>query len=199
MSQLDRLVNIQSTMQDEDHAKTIGKTSVAKVVLLFYLISANSYNKNLFGKQMQRFIEDNRLAQHVIAFITLFVLISFESDIFGSSPDLSTLDALIYTIIGYIWFVFSTKLDVHWNIIFLILLVGAYISDRNMRVQEDEAHKDPSLTTEQVRAIIEQNNAWRTLSTALIIVITIIGTVLYSDRKSEQYGGGYDIFTYMLY
>lgn len=199
MSQADRLLNIQTNIQDQDEAEMERKSSMAKILLLFYLIIVKSYNKHLLGKQLQRFIEDNRLVQHAIGFLTLFVLISFESDVSGTSPNLSIPEALMYAIVGYMWFLFSSKLDLHWNLIFIVLLIGAYFVDHNMRIHEDEVRRDPSLTKKQVYDIVTRNNAWRATIAAMIVVVTIIGTVLYSDRKSEQYGGGYDVFTYLLY
>lgn len=198
MADLDNLINIQPDIQDIEERSMSNKTSVAKVVLLFYLISVGGYTKNLMGKQLRRFIEDSRIMQHFIAFITLYVLISFESD-FSGGPALTVLNTLTYAIIGYTWFIFTTKLDIHWNIMLLILLIGSYLIDRSMRVQETEALSDPNLNEAQKLEIKKTNDAYRTYMVCSLIMLTIVGTVLYSHKKSEQYGGGYDLFTYMMY
>jgi len=108
-------------------------------------------------------------------------------------------DALIYSVIGYTWVIFSSKLDAHWNIILLALLVGIFILDSHFRREENMARTDPNLTDKQRMDIIKTNNTYRTWLTASAILVTIFGTLLYSNRKSEQYGGSYDVLTYMLY
>ena len=199
MSYLDSVVNIQPEVQDDDERSALGKTSIAKVVLIFYLFAMQDYCNDLIGRPLRRFIEDNRIFQHFIGFLVIFVLLSWEGDLFGTGPTLSVRDALIYSVIGYTWVIFSSKLDAHWNIILLGVLIGVFVLDNHFRSQEDEARKDPSLTAKQRMEIIKRNNLYRTWLTASAIIITIVGTLLYSDRKSEQYGGSYDVLTYLLY
>lgn len=199
MSYLDSVVNIQPEVQDNEERAALGKTSIAKVVLIFYLFAMQDYCNDLIGRPLRRFIEDNRIFQHFIGFLVIFVLLSWEGDLFGTGPTLSVRDALIYSVIGYTWVIFSSKLDAHWNIILLGVLIGVFVLDNHFRSQEDEARKDPSLTDKQRIEIIKRNNLYRTWLTASAIIITIVGTLLYSDRKSEQYGGSYDVLTYLLY
>lgn len=171
-------------------------TSIAKVVLLYYLLSVSPYTSNLVGKQFQRFIEDNRMAQHSIAFFTLFVLISLESDYSGTQ--LNMIDVCWYALIGYVWFIFTTKLDMHWNAIVLIMLSALYIVDRNMRLQELDAKSDPNMSNDSKLKIINRNNKYRTIGIASLFVATAVGTVLYSNKKVGQYGGSYDMFAYFF-
>jgi hypothetical protein len=199
MSYLDSVMNIQPDVQDNEERAALGKTSIAKVVLIFYLFAMQDYCNNLIGKPLKRFIEDNRIFQHFIGFLVIFVLLSWESDLFGTGPALSVRDALIYSIIGYTWVIFSSKLDAHWNIILLGVLVAVFVLDNHFRRTENEARDDPNLTDKQRMEIIKANNLYRTWLTASAILVTIAGTLLYSDRKSEQYGGSYDVLTYLLY
>jgi hypothetical protein len=198
MSALDSVLNIQPDVLDKDEGAALGKTSIAKVILLFYLFTASGYCKNLIGKPLKRFIEDNRIVQHFIGFLVIFVLLSMEGDLFGTGPALSIRDALIYSIIGYTWFIFSSKLDAHWNVILILILVGIFVLDTHFRSQERDARNDMNLTNEQKLEIMKRNNLYRTWLTASAILATIAGTLLYSNRKVEQYGGSYDIFTYLL-
>lgn len=200
MSDQDRYINIKPNINNyNEEQEYINKTSIAKVLLLFYVLISGSPN-NLMGKQLKKFIEDSRIAQHFIAFLTLFVLlISFEHNLFDPDNTLTITDALIYTVIGYTWFILSTKLDAQWNIMLILILIGIYVMDTYFRNQEKEANLDPNLTDIQKLKIIKSNNAYRTYATSFAILVTILGTILYSDRKAEQYGGSYDIFSYLLY
>jgi len=199
MSSLDSVVNIQPEVQDNEERSALEKTSIAKVILIFYLFAMQDYCNNLIGKPFRRFIDDNRIFQHLIGFLVIFVLLTWETDLFGDRPSLSIRDALIYAVIGYAWVIFSSKLDAHWNIMLFGILIAIYVLDNHFKRQEAEARNDPNLTDSQRIEIIKTNNLYRTWSTASAILVTILGTLLYSTRKSEQYGGSYDILTYILY
>lgn len=173
----------------------ISNTTIAKVILLYYLLSVSPFTTNLVSKQLQRFIEDNRIAQHVVAFLILFILIGLESD---SNTQLSTIDLLTYTSIGYIWFVFTTKMDIHWNIIVLMMLIGLYVVDRNMRLDESTIKSDPNVSIYLKQKTISKNNKIRTIGIASLAIATGIGTLLYSNKKVGQYGGSYDVFDYFF-
>ena len=137
MSYLDSVVNIQPEVQDNEERAALGKTSIAKVVLIFYLFAMQDYCNDLIGRPLRRFIEDNRIFQHFIGFLVIFVLLSWEGDLFGTGPTLSVRDALIYSVIGYTWVIFSSKLDAHWNIILLGVLIGVFVLDNHFRSQSN--------------------------------------------------------------
>jgi hypothetical protein len=199
MTDFDGYINIQPNVHDKEERESLNKTSIAKVLLFFYVFMTSGSAHNLVGSPLRRFIDDNRMVQHFIAFLLLFSLvITFDSEIFGSNYSLSVTDALIYTVICYTWFIFSTKLDAQWNIILIMILIGIFVMDTHFKTQEESAKSDPNLTNEQKVNIIKSNNMIRTYVTSFAILVTILGTVLYSDRKAEQYGGSYDIFTYIL-
>jgi len=165
--------------------------SVLKVLLVYYIIALHG-DKNLIGTPLKRFVTDNRLAQHAIALMTIFVL-------FSLLTDLSIGSNMVYAAICYAWFVFSTKIDAHWNIMLILVLVSGFVADRQFRLNEAEAEADPNLNNTQKSIIINQNNNYRAMFVGSAALITIIGTVLYSERKAEQYGGSYDPVTYLFY
>lgn len=168
------------------------QTSLAKILLVFYVLAASGYTNKLMSKQVQEYIKDNRIVQHIIGFSLMLVLVN----LIGGIND--TKYALFYALIGYIWFIFSTKLDIHWNIAIFILLFIAYMYDNSMYIKENEIKIDKNLTNDEKIRLIYHNNTIRNTIVGSIIVITIIGTLFYSHKKSEQYGGSYDIFVYML-
>ena len=192
MSNLDYVLNIQPRLSDDNERLVTSKTSIMRVLFLFYLFTAHGYCQNLMGKPLQRYIKDNRIIQHLIGFLVIFTLITFDSTI-------SIRDAIIYAAIGYMWFIFSTKLDGHWNIILLTLLFAGFVLDSHLRNKEKEIRTDPNVSDEQIIEITRTNNSYRMYLASTAILVTIMGTILYSNRKSEQYGGSYDAFTYLFY
>ena len=168
----------------------LNNMSLNKVLFIFYLLMMTTSNK-LISKQMRDYINDNRYIQHILGFLTLIVLITLIGGIEIRS-------AIIYALIGYVWFIFSTKLDIHWNIIIIILLFVGYIFENNINLQEQNIKTDNNLTNELKEQLIKDNITKKTLLFGSVILVTIFGTLLYSKKKHVQYGGGYDIFTYML-
>ena len=169
------------------------QTSIAKVLLIFYLLVASNYTDNLMAKQMKEYLHNNRIAQHIIGFLTLTVLVT----LVGGVTDTRT--ALLYSAICYVWFIFSTKLDIHWNMIIIILLFIGYMYENSLTVKENQLITDPNLTNEIKSTSIDKCNIHRTCIVISIMAITLIGTMLYTHKKQVQYGGGYDISTYMFY
>ena len=113
---------------------------MSKVLLIFYLIIATNFTDNLVSKQLKTYLTENRLAQHIIGFITLFVLLTSMGNI------IDTKTAIIYSLIGYIWFILTTKLDIHWNMIVIAILVCGYLFENNLEKKEKDSLKDNNLT-----------------------------------------------------
>ena len=168
--------------------------SISRALLLFYIIIASNFTKGLFSKQLRTFFSENRLAQHLIGFIMMLVLII----LIGNVTD--TYKALFYSLIAYTWFIFTTKLDIHWNIIIILLMVFGFLYESQLNEKQTNALKDPNLTDEQKNNIIKENSKSKIYIIAIILAVTIIGTVLYVKKKDIQYGGAqFDIITYLFY
>lgn len=168
------------------------KITLAKGILLFYLAVGNNFLKNLYPGQLTDVIDKSRLAQHVIGFITMFVLIDLASDT-------SKLDStLIYSTIAYLLFVLTTKLDLHWNLAIVILLIAGYLYERRLETKEVNSEKDPSLNKGDIMKIHNKNNKIKTTILITLIIITGIGTYFYHKKKITQYGGNYDNIKFLF-
>lgn len=169
-----------------------GQTNLIKVLLIFYLLIASNATDNLMAKQMKQYINDNRYMQHILGFLTMVVLVTFVGGI------IDTRMAIFYALIGYIWFIFSTKLDIHWNMIILILLFIGYMFENSQSVREVSIRSDKTLSDEQKMILIQKDIKYDNWIMGSILMVTVVGTLFYSQKKYEQYGGGYDIFAYIL-
>lgn len=168
------------------------QTSLAKVLLIFYVLIASGSTDSLMAKQMREYIQDNRYVQHILGFMLMIILVTLVGGV------VDTQSAIIYAAIGYIWFIFSTKLDIHWNLAILILLFVGYMYENSLAVRENIIISDGNLTDKKKKELIEQDNYHKTMIVGIVLLITIIGTLFYSHKKVEQYGGNYDIFTYIF-
>lgn len=170
----------------------LNQTSLIKVLFIFYVFAASDTTNNLMSKQMKKFIDDNRYMQHILGFLSMIVLVTLVGGIVDNKS------AILYALIGYIWFIFSTKLDIHWNLIILLLLFVGYMIDNSMSVREIDSNNDKNLTDVEKQNILKEDMTYKNVIVGGILIVTLIGTCFYSQKKLEQYGGGYDIFAYIL-
>lgn len=169
-------------------------SSLARILLVFYMILASGYTSNLLGKQFKSYIKENRIFQHVIAFIMMFVLVI----IIGGVTD--NLKAVMYSVFGYIWFLFMTKMDIQWNIIIMggLLLFILYENNSN---NDKKYMEDSGLFEEEDIEKADRNNGFSQNYIYIgILSLTMLGIYLYLTKKEGQYGGGqFDIVKFMLY
>lgn len=168
--------------------------SLLRALLLFYIIIASNFTGGLFSKQLRTFFEESRLAQHLIGFIMMLVIVM----LIGGIND--TYRAVMYSLIGYIWFILTGKLDIHWNIIIILLLLFGFFYESKLNEKEQNTLKDPNLTEEQKRVVINNNSKYKMYVVLAILSVTVIGTLLYLNKKVDQYGGGkFDLVTFLFY
>lgn len=168
--------------------------NILTALLFFYLLIASNFTGGLFSKQLRTYFEESRLAQHIIGFIMLLVIVI----IIGNITNIYR--AIIYTIIGYIWFIFAGKLDIQWNIIIILLVLFGFLYELQLNNKDKDAINDPNLTQEQKDKIIETNTQYKTYIIVAVLAVTAIGGILYFNKKVGQYGGGqFDLMTYLFY
>lgn len=165
--------------------------SLIKALLLFYLIH-NDYVKGLYSHQLNDLMEENRLIQHLYGYLIMLVIIVDSS----KTKDLETI--LLYTTIGYAWFVFTTKLDIEWNIAIILLLTFGYLYENKMLNKELELEDDQALEDIDKRRIKGRHNKINKLLVWTIVLITIFGTLQYMSRKRMQYGDQFEISKYVF-
>ena len=168
-------------------------TSLSKVLLVFYLLIISNFSDNLVSKQLKEYINNNRLVQHFIALLSLLVLITSVGGVVDNNK------AVLYTVIGYTWFLFTTKLDIQWNIIILLILLYGYLYENSLENKRLKSLQDESLSEEDIKKIESKHNYHKSIIVLLALCITIFGTIFYSNKKQKQYGGGFSLIKYLLY
>lgn len=171
----------------------ISPLSMAKVLLVFYAFVASGYTENILSNQLKEYISSNRMVQHFIGFLVLITLITTIGE------DINSQTAILYAIIGYSWFIMSTKLDVHWNVIIILILFCGYLYDNNIKIQNKQILEDPNISDEKKEELIDKNTNNMKLVIYAVFGITILGSLLYCKKKKVQYGGGFDVVRYLLY
>lgn len=166
------------------------KNTILTIVLFLYLFIANNSTKNLFSGQLTNYIDDNRFAQHLIAFITVLVLVTYMGNIE------SNINIICYSIIIYSWFILTTKIDLTWNILLLGLLLGYFFYQN--KINHNENIVDPSISKKIKKNIINNNNNIKKYFVYSLLLITFIGSSMYCFKKYSQYGNDFDMTKFMF-
>lgn len=176
---------------------SVGDTNISltRVLLLFYITIASHFTGGLVSTSLKEYIENSRLATHIIGFILMLVLIM----VVGGITNIEK--AILYAAIAYLWFILTTKMDITFNIIILALLIGGFLYETKLINDEEELKKDNVLTEKEKEKINEERHNYKKYIFVSILIVTVIGTFVYGTKKYIQVGGSrnFDIMTYLFY
>jgi hypothetical protein len=165
--------------------------SLISALLIFYIIIINCFTHDLISKQVKRMIETNRYTQHIISILMLFIIIVL---LLKTNISIS----ILYTIIGYILYILTTKMDIQINIIVFIILLCGFIYEHTNILKEEEMNNDPILLEEDKNRIKQESNSHKIILLFFSILIIGIGTFLYYDRKIIQHAGHFSNYSYFI-
>ena len=169
--------------------------SITRTLLLFYVLISTSLLQPLLSKQWIKTVKDNRIIQHIIGFITMFTLSILMA---GETEEYSNL--VLYAILGYLWFIFSTKMDIHLNIIMTMLLLANYMYGNYLKNLNKKIQLDNILSEEKKNILINENLKIDKYIMFTIMILIVGGMFMYSEKKEVQYGGGrYSLVNFLLY
>ena len=174
--------------------------SIGRIVLLTYVILASSYCTNLFSHGLKEAIENNRMAQHLI----LLILIMTVMTIFGNPLGVQITkneqgNMIIMSLLVYVWFIMTTKLDLTWNLSILIILTMYFIYESQKVSDYNVMLRDDNLSIEKKKELLDSYNQLQSYVLLVIFGVTLTGTYLYSNEKQVQYGGGFSYFNFFFY
>jgi hypothetical protein len=173
-----------------DKAKQL---SFAKILLFFYIIASNNLTYNLFSGQFQDFIKDNRYAQHIYGIITMYLVVN----VIGGVTKLDKL--LIYSISGYCLFLLTSKVNIQYTFVILLLILYGSLVDDQIQQKENDMKNDPVLSKKDTNKITIRHNMTNMIITITIICVSICGIYKYYNTKQLQYGGaGFDYDKFFL-
>lgn len=187
---MDKIFDIINMNNDDKSNPSV----LLKVLVVFYILIGSSLLQPLLSKQWKELVSDNRIVQHIIGITTLIALTTLLSD-----GKMDNITILLYSLVGYLWFIFSTKLDVHWNIAIMIMLTIAYLYYNSLERKNKLTEQDKILTESEKQTIIKSNSNNTLIVMLVILIVTVGGVTLYSNKKEVQYGGGYSLINFLFY
>jgi hypothetical protein len=162
-------------------------SSFIRPLLYFYIAIGLTLTGDLYSGQLMEFIKNNRYAKHFIGFSVIAILTLDMAKI--KEP----MTLIFYASLLYFMFLMTTKMDLHWSIAIIILLIVGYIYENSTLLKEKHSSNDKTLKNEDLKRMNKYHDKIKTIIILSIILITIIGTVSYLNKKKGQYGGNFDI------
>lgn len=164
-----------------------------KFVLIIYLVQLSSLTSNTLGKQLKEYVEANRISQHIVNLMFLFVLISI------ADKNKSIYNIAINAVTIYLFYLLSTKLDLQYNIIFLLMILIYYLYQRQTNSKINRINKDDDLDNETKKMLTLLDNNKNNIFGCALIIFLFYFTHVYFKRKNIQYGNGFNYSKFLLY
>jgi membrane-associated HD superfamily phosphohydrolase len=174
--------------------------SIGRIILLTYVILASQSCSNLFSHGLKEAIESNRMVQHLILVILIMTLMIVFGNPFGVEfTNNQQFNIIIMTLLVYVWFIMTTKLDLAWNVSILILLTIYFLYESKKVSDYKIILNDNNLNDNQKKELFDSFNNLQHYLLFTIFGVTIAGTFLYANEKKVQYGGGFSMFNFFFY
>lgn len=154
-----------------DEILSIDTTSFAKIMLIYYLLVCNNFSTGLVGEDMKKFLKNNKFTENIITFLILYLFISVYIKNTGR--------VLLYSILGYLWFIFTLQLSYVWNIISLSVIFITfgyeyYVNDKELQ-ELQKKNLSAQAKKEATEDILESKN----YVVIVIVVLIMISMIMY--------------------
>jgi hypothetical protein len=164
-----------------------------KFLLALYLVQLTSLTNNTLGKQLKEYVYSNRMIQHIINIVFLIVLISMLDD------QRSLTNITISSLVLYIIYIFTTKLDLQYNLLILAFALFYYFYKREVNKQIKRISDDNDIDSNLKNMIVKlDENKEMIFGSGLLLVLAYF-VYIYVSRKSVQYGGGFSYSKFLIY
>ena len=153
-----------------------------KIILTFYLLLNTSLLRPILSKQWTNTIENSRSLQHILGLTSLMCLVLLTNN------DLDNISVILYTSILYFWFLLSTKMDIHWNIMLTTSLIVFFMYERSLDEKNKNTLSDKILSENKKEELIIKNNNKKKYLLLGLVLLCLFGVHLYLNKKISQYG-----------
>ena len=173
--------------------------SIGRIILLTYIIISSSYCVNLFSNGLKEALENNKYAQHIILILLIMALmICFGNPFSVEVTSNQQINIVIMSLLVYVWFIMTTKLDLAWNIGILILLTIYFLYESKQVSDYNIVESDSLIDKNKKQEILDTYVNTQKYVLMIIFGVTIVGTLIYANEKKEQYGGGFSIDKFLF-
>lgn len=139
-------------------------------IFALYLLIASAALYSIFASPIRDMLEKNLLVKHILGYLTLLFFI-----VLTGAEEVNYLQAVLFTVFVYLWFVMTTKLSLSYWLISIFILGSLYALQMYKQTEEDLTHKEKKLISE-----IEY------IGSAAGFLVTVVGFVSYYLSKKEK-------------
>lgn len=167
--------------------------SMGRIVLLTYVIISSGACINLFSNNLKKSIEDNRYVQHILLFLLILsLMIMFGNPLNVHLANNNEFNIILMSLLVYVWFILTTKLDISWNIGILILLSIYFLYESSQINKYEIILNDGTLDKTKKEELLNSYNNLQKYVIFGIFGVTLLGTCFYANEKQIQYGGSFN-------
>lgn len=149
------------------------------MIFVLYLVISSNFLAQLFSCQLQYILNNSMLAKHFLGYMTLLFFV-----VLSSGDTQSTSEALLYSLIIYIIFWFSTRISTEYFIVFIILTAAMYI----IHLYQKESGVQVSRRLQIVKNILQIS----------MFVVLVVGFFFYIIEKKVEYRKKFSFKTFIL-
>ena len=157
-----------------------------KGIIVFYLLIVSNFLAPLFNCRLQDVLINNMVLKHLFGFLTLFFFVVFVEP---EHSDKTFIYQVAMAIGLYIWFIFTTKMEIHAFALFVIVLFALYL----FNIYFDRNHKH--LEEDKKEQFKENINRYGLI---LGVLITIIGFTSFVGQKKIEYGNRFNWTSFFM-
>jgi len=108
-------------------------------------------------------------------------------------------NTIVMSLLVYVWFIMTTKLDLTWNISIMIVLCIYFLFESKKISDYKIVVNDPNLDINKKKELLDSFDQLQKYLLITIFGMTIAGTYLYANEKQIQYGGGFSLYKFFFY
>lgn len=165
--------------------------NIIKIIIIMYLFLLLS-NNSLLTKRIREYISNNKIAQYIIFFTIVIILTSlFEK--FNIKRLL--IKSLFITLI----LICLLKVDFDWAVIIFIIFIVGFFINYYLDCKNKHIFNNRIIEKEKKESLIKINNSYRKYFLILLFLIVIIGTIIYGEKKINQYGNEFSIKRFIVF
>jgi len=155
-----------------------------KSIFVLYLIISGNFLANLFGCRTQEAFNTNMWLKHLLGFMTLyfFVVLADSKSKLSDSPT----QQFGFSILFYLLFLLTTRMDYKWWLAMIIGLAVVYIM---------QVYKEHDKTEEELR---QQLGQYQTYLVYLLSVVLVVGVIVYYGKKKIEYGENFNPLKFLV-
>jgi hypothetical protein len=138
---------------------SISKVDFVKSIALFYIIILGNFVPGIFTCSQKKFINSSKFILILITFMVFFFIVTIVSDT-GNNIFIPPIQKLMYTILYFIIFLFSMRMDLRITLIILSLLILVYFIELNKTYYLNTGDQ---ITNMEEKSVYQDHAYWITL------------------------------------